>query len=217
MRTPIFISVVVTAIIASLISKSRKDTSDSPPQILGHNNTVLFVADSASGLSNIHIAASYGLQEYAPYVDVHYASFAKRQKDVSRVSSMGTRKFPSAKPISWHELPGPDLLSAVYQHIGNISGMIFPPGLRGIERLIAGMGFHLDPFEKEHYVQLYRRIHDLIIEIDPAVIVLDSSLRPALDAAVDLNRRLVMLSPNALIDTIGPRQPWGQALWKYPA
>ncbi|KAJ6437578.1 glycosyltransferase family 1 [Purpureocillium lavendulum] len=130
---------------------------------------------------------------------------------------MATRKFTAASPISWHELPSPDYLTAVYRHIGNISGMIFPPGLKGSQRLAAGMGFHLDPWERDEYVRLYQHVRDLIIQLDPAVIVLDMSLRPALDATRDLNRNFVILSPNALVDTIAADQPWGKSLWKYPA
>jgi len=193
-------------------------TSDPTSYVLGRNNTVLILAGGASGLSNIHIAASYGLLEHAgPQIELHYASFAARQTDVSRVSSMATRKFPAASPISWHELPSPDYLAAVYRHIGNISGMIFPPGLKGAERLAAGMGFHLDPWERDEYVRLYQHVRQLIVRLDPAVIVLDMSLRPALDATRDLNRRLVILSPNAVADTLVAGQPWGKLLWKYPA
>lgn len=211
-------SVLITIIFAfiAILFSIRKGPS-THPQVLGRNNTVLFLADSASGLSNIHIAASYGLQEHAPHIELHYASFAKRQKDISRVSSMAMRKFSAANPISWHELPSPDYLAAVYRHIGNISGMIFPPGLKGAERLAKGMSFHLDPWQRDDYVRLYQHIRGLIVQLDPAVIVLDMSLRPALDATRDLNRRFVMLSPNALVDTIATGQPWGKTLWKYPA
>lgn len=95
--------------------------------------------------------------------------------------------------------------------------MIFPPGLKGAERLAKGMSFHLDPWQRDDYVRLYQHIRGLIVQLDPAVIVLDMSLRPALDATRDLNRRFVMLSPNALVDTIATGQPWGKTLWKYPA
>lgn len=212
--------IISVAVIAIAVFLVRVPTSPNRPSshALGRNNTVLFLAGSASGLSNIHVAASYGLQEHAsPYIELHYASFANRQKDISRVSSMATRKFPGASPILWHELPSPDYLDAVYRHIGNISGMIFPPGLKGAERLAAGMGFHLDPWETGEYVRLYQHVRQLIVRLDPAVVVLDMSLRPALDAARDLDRRLVMLSPNALVDTIAAGQPWGKSLWKYPA
>lgn len=206
---------VVFAIISILFSTRRGPNVQS--HVLGRNNTVLFLAGSASGLSNIHIAASYGLQEHASHVEVHYASFAERKKDISRVSSIATQRLSVANSISWHDLPSPDYLSAVYRHIGNISGMIFPPGLKGAERLARGMSFHLDPWEKDEYVRLYQNIRGLIVQLDPAVIVLDMSLRPALDATRDLNRRFIMLSPNALVDTIAAGQQWGKTLWRYPA
>ncbi|KAI0545627.1 family 1 glycosyltransferase [Xylaria curta] len=216
-RTWLVISAVF-AIISLLFSQAPTSQSQaSAPHVLGRNNTVLFLAGGASGLSNIHIAASYGLLEHAPHVELHYASFAGRQKDVARISSLATRDFPATRPMSWHELPGPDYIAAVYRHIGNVSGMIFAPGLRGAERQAAGMGFHLDPWETDEYLRLYRHVRHLIVGIDPAVVVLDMSLRPALDATRDLNRRFVMLSPNAVADTIAAGQPWGRSLWKYPA
>lgn len=137
--------------------------------------------------------------------------------DVARVSSMAARDFPAARPISSQELPGPDYVDAVYRHIENVSGMIFPPGLRGVERQAAGIGFHLEPWERRGYLRLYRHARDLIVQLDPAFIVLDMSLRPPLDATRDLNRYFVLLSPNAVAHTIAASQLWGKSLWKYPA
>ncbi len=187
------------------------------PTASGRNNTVLFLAGSASGLTNVHVAASYGLLEHAAHIEVHYGSFAGRRNYVSRVSSIATQNFPNARPITWHELPGPDYLDAVYRRIGNISGMIFAPGLEGINRLAEGMSFHLDPWQKHDYVHLYKHARELILQIDPSVIILDSTLRPALDAACDLNRFFIILTPNALVDSVAPTQTWGRAYWKYPA
>lgn len=216
-RTGLVISVVFAAIGIFLSQAPTSERQASVPHVQGRNNTVLFLAGGASGLSNTHVAASYGLLEHAPHVELHYASFAGREKDMMRISSMVARDFPAARPISWHELPGPDYIVAVYRHIGNISGMIFPPGLKGAERQAAGMSFHLDPWETDEYLRLYRHVRRLVVELDPAVIVLDMSLRPALDATRDLNRAFVMLSPNAVADTIAAGQPWGKSLWKYPA
>ncbi|KAI1258956.1 family 1 glycosyltransferase [Xylariaceae sp. FL1019] len=212
-------ALVVAVAVSVLFSQAPAPQNKRGPDsyIAGRNNTVLILGGGASGLSNIHIAASYGLLEHTPHVSLHYASFAVREKDVARISSMAVRDFPTVDPITWHELPGPDYLDCVYRHIGNISGMIFAPGLKGAERQAAGMGFHLDPWEPEEYVRLYRHVRDLIVQVDPAVVVLDMSLRPALDATVDLNRRFAMLSPNAVADIIGASQAWGKSLWKYPA
>jgi hypothetical protein len=95
--------------------------------------------------------------------------------------------------------------------------MIFAPGLKGINRLAEGMSFHLDPWRADDYVRLYGHIHGLITQVDPAIIILDSTLRPAIDAARDLNRRFAVLTPNALVDSLAPAQPWGKTYWKYPA
>ncbi|KAI0149567.1 family 1 glycosyltransferase [Xylariaceae sp. FL1272] len=217
-RAVLIVSALVAAI--SIFCSQALTPQTKPAQnsyVAGRNNTVLILGGGASGLSNIHIAASYGMLEHAPHVSLHYASFAIREEDVVRISSIAVRDFPAVDPISWHELPGPDYLDCVYRHIGNISGMIFAPGIKGAERQAAGMGFHLDPWEPNEYLRLYRHVKSLITKIDPAVIVLDMSLRPALDATVDLSRRLAILSPNAVADTIGAGQPWAKSLWKYPA
>ncbi|KAI1273300.1 hypothetical protein F5Y07DRAFT_260627 [Xylaria sp. FL0933] len=155
----------------------------------------------------MHVAASYELLEHTPGIEIHYASFAGRRDDVALVSSIVTRDFPSVNLISWHELPSPDYLAAVYRHIGNVSGMIFPPRLKGAGRQAAGMSFHLDLWETDEYFRLYKHVRELIARLDPAVVVLDMLLRPALDGTVHSKRNFAILSPSALVDTITARQP----------
>ncbi|KAI0410627.1 hypothetical protein F5X98DRAFT_381587 [Xylaria grammica] len=171
---------------------------------------VLFLADSASGLSNIRVAASYGLLEHAPYVELHYAFLGGRGKGRDARLVDGCLRFPCRKADFVARAARADYIAAVYRHIGSISSMTFPPGCKGAERQAAGMSFRLDPWDTDEYLRLYRHVRCLVV-------LLNMSLCPALDATCDLNRAFVMVSPNAVADTIAAGQPRGKSLWKYPA
>ena len=73
------------------------------------------------------------------------------------------------------------------------------------------------PWTAEEYVALYKHIEELIEEIDPAVIAVDTFLGPAMSVTRELNRRHVTLSPNTLKDQFAFMQSWGTGVWKFPA
>ncbi len=52
--------------------------------------------------------------------------------------------------------------------------------------------------------------------VDPAVVVLDIALRPAIDAAIQNNRLYTYLAPNVLADTFWIDQPLRTMFMKFP-
>lgn len=180
----------------------------SPPPTFtpGRKNTVLFITDSANGLSNVHLATLLTLVSSHPNLDLHYASFAKLKPDVQRIS-------PS---ITWHELPPPDLVTTFDRAFGNVAGIASPPGLRGISKTTRDVQILLAPWTAEEHWSLYQVITGIIDEVDPAVVVLDSIFRPGVEATQDANRMHLFLSPNSLTDALAHKQPWGAMFWKYP-
>ncbi|KAI0153280.1 hypothetical protein GGR57DRAFT_492380 [Xylariaceae sp. FL1272] len=61
------------------------------------------------------------------------------------------------------------------------------------------------------------QISHIIDDINPAVVVIDTLFRPALDATRDKNRLHAIISPNTLIEDFPADQPLDKMFWKYPA
>ena len=73
------------------------------------------------------------------------------------------------------------------------------------------------PWEADEFYQLYIEIGELIEEVDPAVVIVDSLFRPAIDSTRDKNRQHIILTPNIHVDNFLAIQPYGGMFWKYPA
>jgi len=74
------------ALIAILLSGKRpKNGKDEKPrQWPGRNNTVLFLSNSEHGLANVLLAASHAILVEHGDLEVHFASFGKLAKHVSK-------------------------------------------------------------------------------------------------------------------------------------
>lgn len=193
--------------------------------VQGRNNTVLFITSEPAGLSNALVATAAALVERHPEVQVHYASFPSLANTVARVSSLARHSRVSkastdrSNDITFHPLtsaPGFLEKNAGTKH--SYWEMIHPPGLQGIDTMIASIQRWIAPWPAEEHLALFEEIRLLIEkEVDPAVVVLDTLFPPGVDATRDANRLHAFISPNQLIDSFGVKQPWGAALWKYPA
>jgi hypothetical protein len=211
---------IAVALIGAFLARQAATTSSSsprPPYVKGRNNTVLFLATSANGLSNVHFAAAFALQEHHPEVEVHFSSFATRAEELARVSAAGLATNPSSKPITWHELRGKDYVHIMEERYPDITGVINPPGLRGVSRFVAELPLYVAPWDGPEHWELLQHVRDLVEEVDPAVVVIDGFLRPAMDYLRNANRFHATLSPNALVDFMSSTQPYGAMFWKYPA
>ncbi|KAI1848036.1 hypothetical protein JX266_006149 [Neoarthrinium moseri] len=98
-----------------------------------------------------------------------------------------------------------------------MSSAVSPPGIAGIKQLCKDIQFWVSPWSGDEHLALYQEINNLIGQVDPAVVVLDTLLRPAIDATRDRNWQHIIMSPNTVIDNFPMEQPWGGMFWKYPA
>ncbi|KAI1861171.1 hypothetical protein JX265_009790 [Neoarthrinium moseri] len=94
--------------------------------------------------------------------------------------------------------------------------MAHPPGLGGIDQICRDIQFYISPWSGEDHYVLYHRLVDIIDQVDPAVVVLDTVFRPGIDATRERKRLHAFISPNTLIDNFAMDQPWGSMFWKYP-
>ncbi|KAK2599137.1 hypothetical protein QQS21_005398 [Conoideocrella luteorostrata] len=196
----------------------------------GKRNVVLFITDSANGLSNAHVATCSSLLENHPEVEVHYSSFPKLIAATSRITAYARAKNPECQMIHFHEITGDDYKTSVSQVLTNatsskavsdgppdVSLAWGPPGHSAIRSLVQDLGLLLVPWDAASHWNMFSQLCTIIEEVDPAVVILDPLFHPALDAARNMNRRRIVLNPNALHGVLSDVQPRGAALWKYPA
>lgn len=188
-----------------------------PPYIQGRNNTALFLANYEHGLSNVFIATAFSMLENHPDIQVHYASWEKVKKKTDRISAFAKQTTPEAKDVVFHELKGQGFADAVTAIGMTMETVMNEPGWRGIGPFAKNMQDFICPWEPDEYYSLYTEIKALIDEVDPAVIVVDTLMPPAIDATRDKNRQHIILTPNTHVDNFLAIQPYGGMFWKYPA
>lgn len=211
-RRALVVLAILGAFFAVLVA--RQSTSEVELLVSGRNNTVLVLTDSHHGLCNAHLATVSALIENHPSVEVHYASLSPIASDIERLSETARARNPEAK-IHWHQLDGPGIVQEI-RAMGDSLELITPPGLRGLKAFAKMVVFFLAAWSNEAHLSLYRQTVDIIQQVDPAIVILDTWFRPGIDAAVNLNRTRAFITPNALADILTHVQPRGAHFWKYP-
>ncbi|KAI0546300.1 hypothetical protein F4679DRAFT_557975 [Xylaria curta] len=210
------------AIVAVLALIASQWTPPTAPRITairqGRNNTVLFLTNSEHGIANVLVATAYTLLERHPEVEVHYASFPSMARKLERISERAREKRPSARRIVYHELPDLSLMAIAMRHGGEATSALplHPPGHAGVKTIIRNMPSYISPWSGEEHMRLFHKFLDIIDEVDPSIVVLDTSLRPAIHAARNSSRLHAFISPLTPIENFPLEQPYLGWLWKYP-
>lgn len=214
-----FAHITLVALLAASLAYffSGPDTTARDPYIQGRNKTVLFFANKEHGIANVLVASASALLENFPDIDVHYASFPGVGSRLEKTSLASQVKTPGAGSINFHELQGPSYTKAVTLTGKSMDNVIHPPGFAGIGQFVSDMQIWISPWSAEDHLGLYEELSAIIDEVDPAVIVLDTLFRPAIDITRGRNRQHVFVTPNTLVDNFLGDQPYGSMFWKYPA
>jgi hypothetical protein len=242
-----YIFAIVLAAIAVLVTLSPQQKQEARARKLtpGRNNTALFISNSEHGQSNVFLATAQALLIHHPDIEIHYATFAKRAKDIASVNKYASLQLPTARNIIYHEIVSAPSFEDVMVSKGyTIERTINPPGFRGATQLCQDIQVYLSkfrisnslppanafgvtaadstslfsvPWSGPEHIALFEEISQLIQEVDPSIIAVDTLFGPAMDATRHQNRRHAILSPNALINNFAEMQPSASILWKYPA
>ncbi|KAI0976908.1 hypothetical protein F4678DRAFT_128756 [Xylaria arbuscula] len=211
--------VVLIAVFLGRSSSSPKIVST--PTVQGKNGTVLFFINTEYGLSNVHLATTGALLEKYPGIDVHIASFPRLVSKVAKVSSLAKKKSKAAKEVQFHELPGREYAHALSNQMGGVGRkstrhLLHPPGLKGVNEIMRVIQPAMSPWDGSDHIEIFQRATEIIDEVDPAVVVLDIAMRPAIDAAIQKDRLYSFLAPNVLADTFWIDQPLSSIFTKIP-
>ncbi|KAI3340727.1 hypothetical protein F4824DRAFT_452008 [Ustulina deusta] len=212
----------LTVLVAVYLARASPSTEVEPtPTVQGKNGTVLFFINTEYGLSNVHLATTGALLEKHPGIDVHIASFPRLASKVAKVASLAQQKSKAAKDIQFHELPGREYAEALSNQVGGVGGksirhLLHPPGMKGINEIMRIVQPAISPWDGGDHVEIYQKAREIMEAVDPAVVVLDIALRPAIDAAIQNNRLYTYLAPNVLADTFWIDQPFRTMFMKFP-
>jgi hypothetical protein len=141
-----YVFAIVLAIIAVLVSFFPQQKQDAPGRkiVPGRNNTALFISNSEHGNSNVFLATAQALLLHHPDVEIHYATFAKRAKDIAFVNKFASQQSSNARSIIYHEITkGPSLENALKSRNYTITNTISAPGYRGSTQLCKDIQVYL--------------------------------------------------------------------------
>ncbi|KAK8011701.1 2-hydroxyacylsphingosine 1-beta-galactosyltransferase [Apiospora arundinis] len=233
-KQPSVIVAAVVAVVAWFLIRNQQaqerwqQESDAANLVPGTNNTVLFFITGVHGLTNVHYATIQGLLEHHSHVEIHLAVpvdkesksssiYSGQAAKLARIAAFAQARSPAARDPAFHPLPGPSWVDALQANSDvTVAGMIQPPGYAGVARFSKQIQHSLAPWTNEEYLHIYQSARDLIEQVDPAIVVLDTMFMPAVDAARESRRLYAFITPNTLVDNFVAEQPWLGMLWKYP-
>lgn len=164
--------------------------------------TILFLTNSELGQASVILAVA---EEVAltPGSRIHLGSFSPLAQAV-----------PDG--VKFHCLPGPSM-KQVFASIGVDFLPKHRPGLIGTSSGFAkAYSRVLAPWDPSDYFSIFDACRQLIQDLEPSLVVLDPLFSAGYDAAVSLNRRCLVLSPNTFKDHATGSQPGLGSLYKLP-
>lgn len=184
-RWPIAAAIVAVAaaLMAAYLSPTIFADKPFPKQVFGRKNVILMAVNSENGLSNVHMATAFSLAKDDASVEIHIASFDKLRPEVERVSAAA-----GGKPFTFHSFNTSSQAIVFDRNFGSEEALISAPGLQSVRRFTSNVEKFFIPWAVDEYFTIFSKTTDLINTIDPAVVVLDSLLPPAIDATRQADR-----------------------------
>ncbi|KAF8644276.1 hypothetical protein AX16_008578, partial [Volvariella volvacea WC 439] len=172
---------------------------------------VLFLTNCEYGQANVVLAVAYELA--LRNVEVHIASFLPLQKRLPEIQSLLP---PSAPSIAFHTIKGLPHVHALSRHV-DADVSYHPPGVGGAFRSFSRVADILSPWTTEEYHEQLLSIQDILDQVNPTAVVVESLLTGGIDVCKKLGKKYIVLSPNSPKDLVGIMQPALRGFWKYPA
>ena len=201
---------------------------------------VLFLTNSEYGQAQTQLSVAYELLSH-PDIEVHVASFeelgpripALNQLFHSQISRSTAGLSQRDKQIHFHLIDHPSLAKVLLsKNATTISYMSHPPGFWGALTSYPKSVIFLLGWEPEEYVAIARRCEDLIGEIGPDAVVVDSLFSQGTDACRRVyggggggkdvkpggrrNKPYAILNPLNFSNLLADLQPGKAVWWKFP-
>lgn len=140
-----WIFATVLAIAAVIINFIPKQKQDAPTRTIpGINNTALFISNAEHGQLNVFLASAQALLLHHPNVEIHFATFGPRAKDVASINNFANLKLSTTRSIVFHEIASaPSFVDVMKAKNYTIDNTINPPGYRGSTKLCRDIQLYL--------------------------------------------------------------------------
>lgn len=187
---------------------------------MGTPKRILLLTNSEYGQASVHLAVAHTLAElYRGDVEVHVASFGPLAELVRSASEYATKQNPGALPFVFHRIKGTDMSAAWGRpelRLEEYNGL--RPGFFNTPKFLRLLLRLTSPWDGPEFVAIFEAVRALLLHtVKPDVAAVDPAFSPAVTACVHAQVKFCILAPNTIKDFSMPFQPWGQALWKYPA
>lgn len=188
---------------------------------MGPPKRILLVTNSEHGQANVFLATAYALLTLPDQdVEVHFASFPSIQPSVLSTSQLAQRHNPLARPIIFHTISGPAMvtawsrpsLAAERASLSSVDTVLLIYAIRRMAYLLKV----LLPWTGPEFFEIFTSITSIHALVNPHLTAADPAFSPALTALRHLQAPFLILSPNTIKDFSLPAQPGAEALWKYP-
>jgi hypothetical protein len=136
-------ALAVIAVLVTLFSQSKQNLPVWKT-IPGRNNTALFLSNSEHGNLNVFLATAQALLLNHPNVEIHFATFSKRAKDIASINEFASLQLPTTRKIVYHEIKSAlSFADVMLAKNFTIDHTINPPGYRGSTQLCKDIQVYL--------------------------------------------------------------------------
>ncbi|KAL7922835.1 glycosyltransferase family 1 protein [Trichoderma austrokoningii] len=172
---------------------------------------VLFITDVEPGELNVFLATAQSVRDADTTIAIHLATPPGFDDELPAGST-------------YHQINGMPMMQAVEDHFTRKQdgpafplSFIQPPGFSNTRKAIKDAAAVQMPYTGRQMVDLFTSIVNIIREVKPTLVVVNSSMAAGLTACYHLEIKFICLSPKSIKDFAGSEQPRGGWLSKFPA
>ncbi|RDA90232.1 hypothetical protein CP533_6859 [Ophiocordyceps camponoti-saundersi (nom. inval.)] len=198
-------------------SNSNSDNTVSSDNEKSSSRKILLLTNSELGEANVFLALSPALLQSDPDVEVHLASFASLKQHVDQVRINVEKTLPN-KSIVFHEIQGSSMLDSKTDiSFFNTEALKTPLRFSTSIQALNGLVPMMVPYDGPQLVRVVNSLIEIIQEVEPDMVVVNSLMMAGLTACYHLQVRFACLSPNSINTFAARSQPWLEIMWKHPA
>ncbi|KAM5344865.1 hypothetical protein ACJ41O_010727 [Fusarium nematophilum] len=185
---------------------------------------ILMLTNSEYGQANVFISTAHALIEKDRDVKIHIASFPILEKVVREALDSDGRNDGL---LTFHSLPGPTMVECLLRDKEPTKNMMavsqLKPGFKSapvtIRFLVETV---LSAWEASELAMTFAAVCDLIRDLEPDVVVVDTLFVPAMTAGRHMREQssggflLAALSPNSVYDFVGHTQGLAAQMLRWP-
>ena len=177
---------------------------------------ILFFTYSEHGQAQIHLSIAYELLSRSD-VEIHIASFEELAPRTVEISDLFNQQNKQNVDIKFHLIDYPSM-----KKLTTSSPSTHPGGFFGAIEAYRNMPSLLFCWSPEQYVGIYQRCSEIVDQVQPDIVAVDSLFNQAFDMCRQKLARgigppkYVVLNPMDFTNTIAVALPGLVAWWKIP-